>query len=452
MQTGIYNRIKITPLGCFIVLAILLFYHNFATAQEGVRTDIPLRVYRCSLSGMRTTIEKGQTIDVHFIVENYRKQKSPEVEFKIVVPTHISIIYGDEKHVIDALPYRTTQGVLYKLIIGQKYQGTTIPIEVWMSNDEGILSPCYQASIRIGQTESFADITPITKGDISVARSDKPATETLDKPTTERYRIVVGSKLNVRKKPSSQSKVVGTLRNGDYVEVYNIANNWAEIEYNQERAYIATNYIEKAPIPKVDTTHVTPPEEPTIQHIIEPVGLEKNTEKQERLGGNLDIIVSVAAGFSNLYSPDAYSYGTIGGMAEAGVRSKPGFLPQNMFVEATVGFALLGNSRYTFPYFSINLNPIGIRYPLFNHIFHTRLGISLMLGGEDIHIYRSGFYKTYHSQPSINIVIKESMEIGEHWDVGLLYLHGLNNVCDNLPIDLHHSSIHLFATYKFNIK
>ncbi len=452
MRMGSHNRFKISHCHWGICLAILLCFTKYAVAQESIRTDIPLRVYRCSLSGGGTAVEKGQTIDVHFIVENYRKQQSPEVEFKIVVPDHISIVYGNEKHVIEPLLYRTTRGVLYKLIIGQEYRATTVPIEVWMSNDAGALSPCYQADIRIGQKESFAAVTPIAKSNMAVVSGDMPAIEANDKPTTERYRIVAGSKLNVRQGPSSKSKIVGSLSHGDYVEVYNIANKWAEIEYNQKHAYISASYIEKAPTPKVDSSHLSPQEKPIIQPTIEPVELEKKEVTKERTGGKLDIVISAAAGFSNLYSPDAYSYGTFGCLAEAGVRSKLGFLPQNMFVEATVGFALLGNSQYSFPGFAINIMPFGIEYGVFDFPFHTQIGATLILGGTDIYVYQGDLHRTYYANPTINIVIKEAIEIGKHWDFGLLYLHGLNNVCDNLPIGLHHSSIQLFATYKFKIK
>lgn len=452
MQTGNNIRMMIPLRRCVIVLAILLFHNYFAAAQEAIRTDIPLRVYRCSLSGMKTIVEKGQIIDVYFIVENYRKQRSPEVEFKIVVPNNIIIIYGDKKHVIDTLPYRNTQGVLYKLTIDQAYQGTTIPIEVWMSNDEGILSPCYQADIRIGQSESFANITPITKSTLSDASSDNNKIETSIKKPTERYRIVVGSKLNVRQRPSSQSKIVGTLYNGDYVEVYDFMNNWAEIKYNQKHAYISANYIEKDPLPKVDDTLAPSPKEPTIQPQIEPIAIEKKETKQVRAKGKFDIIISAAVGLSNLYSPDAYSYGTIGGMVESGVRTKLGFLPQNIFVEATMGFALLGNSQYTFPGFAINVVPFGIEYKLLDYPFYTQIGATLILGGTDIYVSRGSFHSTYYANSTINIVIKEAVEIGNYWDFGLVYLHGLNNVCGKLPIELHHSSIQLFGTYKIKIK
>lgn len=436
-----------------ITVMMLLSYSPRAISQEETRADIPLRLYRCSLSSSGSTIEKEQAIDVYFIVENYRKQQSPEVEFSIVVPPFVSILYGEGKHTIDAMPYRNTQSVFYKLIISHKYAEDSIPIDIWMSNDDGILSLCYRATIRVGQTESFATIRSHRGSSLPKGGDVLVKEESAQSHVTQRYQVTSTSKLNVRQRPSTLSKKIGTLSKGDYVNVYGIENNWAEIDYKQQRAYVSAKYIETAKESDVDTIRDAFAED-VRQSDIHPESIVENKpiNEQKPMQQNLCFVAALASGYSNLTSPDANSYGSIGLIAEIGARYHWGFLPENMFMDATLGFALLGNSHYSFPYFSLNLYPIEIQHKLFNHSFFAQMGFSLMLGGNDMHINRGSFYRTYHSTPNVVLMLKESIEISSHWNVGLQYIRGLNNVCENLPIGLYHESIQVFATYKFSIK
>lgn len=96
--------------------------------------------------------------------------------------------------------------------------------------------------------------------------------------------------------------------------------------------------------------------------------------------------------------------------------------------------------------------PFEIAHTIFNKPFFGQLGLSLLLGDVDMYIYRGSFQRIYYAQPCIALVLKESIELNRHWNVGLQYIRGLNNVCDNLPIGLYHKSIQVFATYKFSIK
>lgn len=437
-----------------VFLIVLMLPLGRATAQSKIRTDVPLMVYRCSLSGSGKSFDKGQIIDVHFIVENYRKQQSPAVEFCVYVPTGVSILYGDGIHNIDPLVYRTTQGILYKISINSDYNIDSVPIEVWMSDDKGILSPCYQATILIGQTEPFATVIPITHSTLRSTTTSTISPREITKPTTTRYRVVSTSKLNVRQKPSTNAKIVGSLYAGDYVEVDRIENGWACISHKEQRAFISAIYIELDPVEDVivedhpeDT--ILEPTQAVIAQI--PSDTQEITTPNKKIG-NLWFVSNLGLGFSNLASPDAYSYGTFGMAAEVGLRYHWGFLPQNMFTDITMGFSLLGNESYSFPYLSITLYPFEIAHTIFNKPFFGQVGLSLLLGGDDMYIYRGSFQRTYYAQPCVALVLKESIVIERHWNVGLQYIRGLNNVCDNLPIGLYHSSIQVFATYKFNIK
>lgn len=424
-----------------------------ATAQSKIRTDVPLMVYRCSLSGSGKSFDKGQIIDVHFIVENYRKQQSPAVEFCVYVPTGVSILYGDGIHNIDPLVYRTTQGISYKISINSDYNIDSVPIEVWMSDDKGILSPCYQATILIGQTEPFATVIPITHSTLKSATTSTISPRETTKPTTTRYRVVNTPKLNVRQMPSTKAKIVGSLSAGDYIEVDSIEKGWAYISHKGQRAFISAKYIEldiEEVIVGEQPENTTP--EPTQAVIAQiPSDTQETTTSNKKIG-NLWFVSNLGLGFSNLASPDAYSYGTFGMTAEAGLRYHWNFLPQNMFTDVTLGFTLLGNESYSFPYFSITLYPVEMAHKVFKTSFFGQVGLSLLLGGDDIYIYRDSFHQTYYANTCVALVLKESIELDRHWNVGLQYIRGLNNVCANLPIGLYHSSIQLFATYKFNLK
>lgn len=57
------------------------------------------------------------------------------------------------------------------------------------------------------------------------------------------YRVKVKTTLNVRSLPDPKSSVLGTLNNGDHIEVYEIANGWAKIKFNNKEAYISSEFI-----------------------------------------------------------------------------------------------------------------------------------------------------------------------------------------------------------------
>lgn len=51
--------------------------------------------------------------------------------------------------------------------------------------------------------------------------------------------------LNVRTQPNTTSKVIGTIRKGQTVVVYEIINEFARIEYNGQIAYVSLEYIQQ---------------------------------------------------------------------------------------------------------------------------------------------------------------------------------------------------------------
>ncbi|MEK4876203.1 SH3 domain-containing protein [Bacillus sp. FSL W8-0102] len=59
------------------------------------------------------------------------------------------------------------------------------------------------------------------------------------------YHVVkVSTTLNVREKPSPKAKVIGSLKNGTVVYVYNTApGGWSKIKYNNKDGYVASIYL-----------------------------------------------------------------------------------------------------------------------------------------------------------------------------------------------------------------
>lgn len=63
-------------------------------------------------------------------------------------------------------------------------------------------------------------------------------------PTTK-YKCTANSVLNVRSAPNTYSKVLGTIKPGQIVEVYDTSNGFARIKYKNQDAYISEKYIIK---------------------------------------------------------------------------------------------------------------------------------------------------------------------------------------------------------------
>lgn len=75
---------------------------------------------------------------------------------------------------------------------------------------------------------------------------------TSDEVTGE-YTVNVGSTLTVRSEPSTSGKRLGSLANGETIEVEGLVNDWAKIKYNDESAYVNYAYLQKTePTPYTD--------------------------------------------------------------------------------------------------------------------------------------------------------------------------------------------------------
>lgn len=87
-------------------------------------------------------------------------------------------------------------------------------------------------------------------------------------PSTENKKgkvINISSTLNVRGSASTSANVIGSLRNGDEVEIKNSLTGWYEINYNGRSGYVSSSYIQLI----TDSATPTEPEkEPEVEKTI----------------------------------------------------------------------------------------------------------------------------------------------------------------------------------------
>lgn len=264
--------------------------------------------------------------------------------------------------------------------------------------------------------------------------------------------VVSTAQLHVRSAPNASSKILGKLLKGEEVTVYSIDKGWANIDFKGSKAYVSAKYIEEKQSTDVSTNK---PVANTAENI-KPNKTSKSKKSNTRTL-NMEFTSTLSTGLSNFFSFDAYSRPRFGFGADAGVRLSPSFLPENMFSEASLGFMMLGNSNYSFPSIIINVLPVGYKFHLpFGRLNRYKTyavgGLSMQLIGGNISFNRGGKNYFYNSVPTLNLYLKGGVELTDHWAVGAFYMHGLTNVCDNLPIGIKHSTFQVYGSYLFNLK
>lgn len=70
-----------------------------------------------------------------------------------------------------------------------------------------------------------------------------PIEQTVEVQTSNIYYCTASSALNVRNAPQKDANVIGTLRPGQEVNVYNFVNGFAKIDYNGQIAYASSSYL-----------------------------------------------------------------------------------------------------------------------------------------------------------------------------------------------------------------
>lgn len=268
--------------------------------------------------------------------------------------------------------------------------------------------------------------------------------------------VVSISRLNVRSGPSANSKVLGVLTQGEKVMVYSINKGWANIEFKEKKAYISIKYIEKVELPPEIVETIEPVEE-TVEQESEPILVDTIEHKTSIFSKfHFKLTSTLSLGVSNLYSFSAHSRPRFGIGIDVGTQITTEFMPNKMFSEITTGFILLGNSRYSFPSFSINILPIGYRsspislWKFQNVRYYAIGGLSFLFSGGGIYFSQNSMYYSYYSKPTTNLYVKGGLEIKDSIAVGFLFMHGLDNVCHDLPIGLKHSAFQIYGSFLFD--
>lgn len=105
----------------------------------------------------------------------------------------------------------------------------------------------YSGATFLATLALAATITGFCLYQVSGSRSAHPAnteTQYVARQSTK-YRCTSASVLNIRSAPNTSSKVLGTLKRGETVDVFEISDGFALIEYNGQDAYVSTKFISR---------------------------------------------------------------------------------------------------------------------------------------------------------------------------------------------------------------
>ena len=277
---------------------------------------------------------------------------------------------------------------------------------------------------------------------------------------------VTATSLNVRKLPSVESAVIGGLSKGDVVNVRELKSSWAEIDYKNTIGYISAKYIcptkeeqVKKPEQEVKNEDNAVADNVVVQNTDDHNrNVRKETVSKDYFSFfkkiHFRLTSTLSLGLSNFHSSDARSSPQFGFGLDAGTQMTADFLPDWMFAEVTLGFMSLGNSNYPFPSFSLNVLPIGYRSNPVGRYKNMRLyavgGVSFQFSDGQINFKRNSKYYCYNSKPTVNLYVKGGVEITDMIAVGVFYMHGLNDVCENLPIGIKNSVFQIYGTFLFD--
>ena len=65
------------------------------------------------------------------------------------------------------------------------------------------------------------------------------------------YEVAVNTSLTLRSAPTSKASQIGSIKNGELVEVISYTDGWAEVIYNGQNGYVSARYL-KAYIPPIE--------------------------------------------------------------------------------------------------------------------------------------------------------------------------------------------------------
>lgn len=201
----------------------------------------------------------------------------------------------------------------------------------------------------------------------------------------ENYKVSVASILNVRNNPTTKSKIVGTLRSGQHIEVLEISKGWAKVKYNGKVGYVSEKYI--SPLPKPEPPIPEPkkekPKEEKPVIASEPVNerfreiksagdheVETPLSIGHSLSDNINLYLAIQGGFG--YSNYIWSDGSVNGtisysadiIGQLYFENKVRFIPANWYSELALGYDKKGAANYGMNYIHARIYPFGYRIPI----------------------------------------------------------------------------------------
>ena len=145
-----------------------------------------------------------------------------------------------------------------------------------------------QAVEILNSNDDWTEIrTPALQGWVSKefiqSNNSKKQGTTAISPGTKNAGTVTATSLNVREKPSLNSKTVGQLKKGAEVAILNQSNGWAEITYAGKNAWVSSQYIK---VKKESPSHPQKPL-PANQYTGKVTASQLNVRERNSLNGKI---------------------------------------------------------------------------------------------------------------------------------------------------------------------
>lgn len=274
----------------------------------------------------------------------------------------------------------------------------------------------------------------------------------IDKPHEAKltiYKVVNASSLNVRNKPTTQSAIVGSLKQNELIDVISITGNWAQIKYNESNAYVSLKYIEKVEQDSIDdgTSNISANEKPQTEdgYAIKEEDISLcNAGALEKIG--VSFVPNGYLGYANFVSSDVSPKGGFGWGVdfafEVIAKEKVGIIPKNYYGDISFGYTMRGSYAVPMHYINIKIRPLGYRLHLPKFNFYGKLGIYTGFPLSNVSTNNNMFT----SKTDCGL----SLAIGAEYDkygVGLLYEQGFVNVCSS-SLSLKNTIVCINFTYK----
>lgn len=98
------------------------------------------------------------------------------------------------------------------------------------------------SAMAIGTIITVCSLSNINYTPSYVSNNQTEQTEVI----TSTYYCTASSVLNIRSAPNGDAKVIGTIKKGQSVQVYNIVDGYAKFKYGSGYGYASTKYLRKA--------------------------------------------------------------------------------------------------------------------------------------------------------------------------------------------------------------